>query len=383
MKEAQRRNAIERLKIEDEKMNKSLHTITYQLLFEGILQGIEMIEEQALCKSLQKLCKTLGVECVSLRIWEQDICLELAAERPYNLTKLSASLQSKLKISYPNLRTVPFIGITRSGKPSREDTRIRDLMASIDEIAYYDLDEVCDEEQAFKAYLGERPLTLIEQGKNIFLIDEEALKHPIFLNCFICTQTHQYGCCCGSPCDMSDKNKNVFKKHGKAIEEAMQALNPEDYRKVVAAGGFFKSDGSINAYDGRCAMLVADEGVYKCMPHKYARDKGLPIYNLCPLSCLMYPLEIIELIANFKTKAILLTAAVTDDFAKELSRWGSYEKIEAELRCLSKEAHNHQFEEANYKPVYEVNEGLLTHEFGKSIYKTLQTVLESKNIERR
>lgn len=356
-------------------MNNENQCIEYSVIWKVDAKTLETIEEKQLEAILASSCDTLDVTFKQLRLTKDTVSISVLSKDALNLSKVNNFLQKKVKIDYPRLTVTQFIGITRSGRPSKKDLRIQNILEKVDEIAYYDLDEVCEEEKAFKEYLGERPLTIIENGERLFLIDEEALSIPIYLNCFECTKIYRYGCCCGSPCDMSEKNKKVFKRHQKKIEEAMKGLSQTDYERMIEKGGFITRDGSINAYEGRCAMLVEHEGVYKCMPHKYALDNDIPIYDLCPLSCLMYPLEIIEFIVGYKTEAIFLTSAVEEGFAETFSRWGSYKKLEVDLRCLNQKAHNEQFKEENYKPVYKVNEGLLSHEFSKAFYRAIEHLL--------
>ena len=219
-------------------------------------------------------------------------------------------------------------------------------------------------------------LTILEQGGKVFLIDEEALRKEINLNCFACTKLYRYGCCCGSPCNLGSRNRKVFDKHLFNIEEQIKAHDERTYKKIMAKGGFMASDGSINECEGHCALLIEEEGVYKCMAHSYALKRDVPVYSLCPLSCLMYPLEMIELVTNKQRKLMLITSVVDEEFANHFGRWGSYNTLEVELRCINKEGHNDIFREEDYRPVYEVNQGLLCHEFGELFYTSLVEILK-------
>ncbi|MGL4798597.1 MAG: hypothetical protein ACRCWY_04220 [Cellulosilyticaceae bacterium] len=358
-------------------MDKEYKGIQYGIMWYVDTTIAEQIDKKTLDKSIGESCKQLGIKLEDIQLREKSIAVVFLADKPLNLTKIQGIFFKQVKMQYPRFQIQQFIGVTKSHVPAKEDNRIRQLLQQVDEIAYYDLDEVCDEEEAFKGYLGERYLTIIEQGSKVFLVDEKALSEAIFLNCFACTKIYKYGCCCGSPCDLSEKNKRNFRKHEKKIEDAMKMVNSTDYDTLKVHGGFLKKDGSINEYEGKCSMLVEEDGVYKCMTHKYALDEGIPIYELCPLSCLMYPLEIIELVANFKTKATLLTSAMEETFAKAFSRWGSYKGMDVDLRCLDKKDHDDAFLVEHYKPVYQVNEGLLTHEFGPALYQVLEQLLQT------
>ncbi|MEF9960574.1 MAG: hypothetical protein RR090_05395 [Niameybacter sp.] len=259
---------------------------------------------------------------------------------------------------------------------SPQDVRVKKVLDALWSAEYYDLDEqVTDDLESFKQYLETRNLAMLEARQQLYLVDMDALQSPINLNCFECTKLYRYGCCCGSPCDMSRKNQKRLDQHLNAITEEMRQLNPRDYDEVMEKGGILSFDGTIKTCNGRCSLLVEHGGVHKCMAHKYALDHAIPIYELCPLSCLMYPLEVMELITDKKKKVILLTSVVDETFAEAYGRWGSYKSLEIEHRCVKVDAHNAIFKKEDYQPVYEVNRKLLTHEFGVEVYLGLQQIL--------
>lgn len=335
-------------------------------------------QEEVIKKIKEKLMdvvKTSAITVKELKIEENEIELILGADIQPNINKVIKGLQKrilhecKLKESKQ-----PFLITTRSTKCAKEDIRIQKLIDTLVLGEYYDLDEgmTSSDLRGLKSYLSQRNIGTIEYNNQFFLVDREALDKMINLSCFECTRIHEYGCCCGSPCGLSFKNMKVFDQHMLAMEEAIKAIDIEQYKSLQANGGFMTANGLIKAYDGHCALLVQHEGIHKCIAHKYALDKQIPIYDLCPLSCLMYPLEIIELTTDKKKKVILLTSVVDEAFANQFGRWGSYASLEVELRCIHQEAHNAVFKAEDYRPVYEVNQGLLEHEFGKAIYRGIK-----------
>lgn len=261
---------------------------------------------------------------------------------------------------------------------NQQDMRLMHLIENLKEVYYYDLDEgmIWEDIQKFKSYLKERKLTRIEQAGRSVLVDEKALKEKINLNCFECTKRFQYGCCCGSPCAMSDKNLEQFCRQLPSIEAHLKKIDEEQYEKVRSKGGFLSANGKIKAFDGHCSLLVLHEGVYKCLAHKYALEEGIPIYELCPLSCLMYPMEILELITKKKKTIWLITSAVEEDFAEHFSRWGSYKSLKVEMRCLHENEANAVFKKENYASVFEVNRNLLSHEFGKEVVQWVEEIIK-------
>ena len=258
-----------------------------------------------------------------------------------------------------------------------QNKRLEKILETVIDAEYYDIEDgFTSQLEDLKSYIMSQKISLVEEGERLFLIDEEALKKEINLNCFECTKLYQYGCCCGSPCNLGSRNRKNFDRHLLNIEGAVKAYDQRTYEKILSKGGLVASDGSINECDGHCALLVEEEGVYKCIAHSYALQRDIPVYSLCPLSCLMYPLEIIELITNKQRQIILLASVVDETFANKLGRWGSYNTLEVELRCINKQEHNAIFREEDYRPVYQVNKGLLCHEFGELFYSGLVEVLE-------
>ncbi|MGL4344681.1 MAG: transposase [Cellulosilyticaceae bacterium] len=341
-------------------------------------------EEAPIAQKLKQLCKELKVKLEKVTIENHRVCLMVQADTQLNISKIVRNLQKKFVKSVGQMN--PQLGeavwetnsliVTKTNQPSRKDIRVQKILKNFSEVGYYDLYEGFTSQLGqFRKYLGELNLGVVEWGERLYLIDHKALSHEINLNCFECTKIYQYGCCCGKPCDFGVRSKKVFDEHFEAIREEVKALDETRYQEIMNQGGFVTSDGAISECEGRCSLLVHHEGVYKCIAHKYGLEHQIPIYAICPLSCLMYPLEILELITEKQKKVILLTSVLEEAFAKEFGRWGSYESLDVDLRCLSKKSHDHLFKEEDYTPLYEVNKGLISHEFGKGVYEGIQQVM--------
>lgn len=352
---------------------KWVYTVTwYPIELNSNLKEIESIIKE----KLMTLDSLEGPLDRQVKIESEYIKILWRAENQLNINKVVKQLQKKLTTIIEKFDEYQMVITTTYDDSNEPHIRLEKLLNSVIDAEYYDMeDSFTDSVEDLKSYLLGRKLSIIEKEDQLFLIDEKALKHEINLNCFACTKRYRYGCCCGSPCDLGPNNRKIFDKHLLNIEEEVKAHDEISYNKMLAKGGLINADGAINECDGHCGLLVEIDGVYKCAAHSYALKKEIPIYTLCPLSCLMYPLEIIELITNKQRKIILLTAAVNEDFAKQFSRWGSYNTLEVELRCINKEEHDDIFRKEDYKPVYQVNEGLLSHEFGDVFYKSLEEVL--------
>ena len=337
--------------------------------FEEEIQEMAQGHIAHLCEEQELLLKQIEMQSNSLKI-------KINSDIQLNINKLVKDLQKKLQAITDLVDEEKTLITTTSSDLSEKDRRLEKLLNSVIDAEYYDMeDSFTSQLEDLKSYLLAQKLSVIEKNDQIFLVDEEALNHEINLNCFACTKLYKYGCCCGSPCNLGPRNKKVFDKHLLNIEEEVKAYDEATYKKILAKGGFIASDGSINECDGHCALLVEEEGIYKCIAHSYALKRDIPIYEICPLSCLMYPLEIIELITNKQRKLLLLTSVVSEDFARRFGRWGSYNTLEVELRCINKKAHNDVFKEEDYRPVYKVNKDLLCHEFGSTFYESLEEVL--------
>jgi len=360
--------------------NRWQYMITWEIVGNDITKE-EVIQIQS---HLQELCAKEHILIEKFKANEQFIEMKLTASHQLNITKWNQTMQKKTETylkgkvlsgsNHGKLWKEESRIISQSNRPAREDLRLMKMIESIREVDYYDLDEgmVDEDVEKLRAYLKERRLGILEQGNQMFLVDQKAMAHLINLNCFECTKRHQYGCCCGSPCAMSEKNMDLLDRHLLQMEEALRDLDEKQYQTLVEKGGFVAANGEIKAFDGHCAFLIHHEGIYKCMAHKYALDSSIPIYDICPLSCLMYPLEILECRLDKRKSITLLTAAVEEEFAENLSRWGSYKSLEVELRCIEEKAHDLGFKKADYQPVYKVNEGLLSHEFGTFLVSAIK-----------
>lgn len=335
------------------------------------------------------LCDEMKIDLIKIEVLPSTVEVLLGSNTQINIIKTLKAMQKKLSKSlykkFPELKGIGrelwdslYLVSTFNKDASEVDIRIEKILDSLWSVEYYDLDEgVTDDLDEFKDYLVGRKLGIVDYGNQVFLVDRESLIKEINLNCFECTKTYKYGCCCGSPCNFSAKNKRIFDEHFLHLADEMKKLDEANYNDIVANGGFVSPEGAIKEHKGYCSLLIEHEGVRKCMTHKYALDHQIPIYDLCPLSCLMYPLEIIELITDKQKKVILLTSVLDEYFAKEFGRWGSYKSLDVDLRCINKEAHNEVFKEEDYKPVYKVNKNLLSHEFSAKVYKEIENLLNT------
>ena len=270
-----------------------------------------------------------------------------------------------------------------------ESVRLQRLFHGIRETFYYDVKHIYGPDiQLLEKKMQGRKIGILDWGDKVFLIDEKALTKPINLNCMACTSKHDYGCCCGSPCNYSNKNLKIFKAHEEEIMSELKRIEPAYYEAIqskfakeescgqVELVGF---DGTVGECEGRCMLLVREDGFGKCLAHKYALEHQMPIYTISPLSCLMFPFEVIEMINDKNKRLFLLTGVVEDDLAESIGRWGSYSRLGIPLPCTDVSLCNDEFKKADYQPVYKVNKGLITHEFGTILYEGLALSLNKNS----
>lgn len=352
-------------------------------------QSLDESIGKCIVESLYKQCDELAGHLENIEVNSNTVQFNLIIKSQINISKTIRGMQKKLAKdlvkAFPqhnhylaNLWSDKELVVTDSVSTGEFEKRIEKVLDNLEEVAYYDLDECLDDDniESLVRYLEQRSLGVIEWGEQMFLVDKKAIQQEINLNCFECTKQYKFGCCSGNPCDSSPQNIRNMQRHLADIQKEMKAIDLQHYQEVIGAGGIIEGNCSIKAYNERCSLLVEHEGIHKCMAHKYALDHQIPIYEICPLSCLMYPLEIIELITDKFKKVTLLTSVVDQSFAKEFGRWGSYQSLETELKCLDKGAHNEFFRESDYQPVYKVNKKLLVHEFGPIIYDGIKQLIE-------
>lgn len=104
----------------------------------------------------------------------------------------------------------------------------------------------------------------------------------------------------------------MFDLHAGKIVDLIRENDYTRYNSILANGGFISSTGDISEFDSCCSFFMFDDGASKCSIHKYACDNDISIYDICPLSCLLFPMEIIEL--HGETDSYFITSIVDYDF---------------------------------------------------------------------
>lgn len=256
------------------------------------------------------------------------------------------------------------------------------LIDSIQAAAYYDAQMLFDGEMdELKKYLKKRCLETFEWNQYIIMLDKKALKEEINLCCGKCTRKNEFGCCCGSPCNMSKHNLKNYKKYQEEINARFYEINPVRYAELLhyqraeeAILNLVSEEGFIGEHNGRCNLLVRKDGMARCITHLFALEHEISPYELSPLSCLMFPLELLVFITQQGKNILLITSAVDNEFSKKYGRWGGYREHHLEFQCVDKKSHDKVFTKSDYHPVYEVSKKLLVHEFGLALYRKIEEI---------
>lgn len=368
-------------------MNSKVTAGGYTLIFRAPSDAIRDELVSVLEEQKQQLIKQLKVELDFEALQDQRLIIQLIRADHLNgnkllkqlikqLTRVQGHLQEVLKEKNWHLLT--------AGKRPSEGGRLEKLFHGIKETYYVDVKHIYGPEpHMLYNFFKDRKMSILENEDQIFLIDELGLLQRINLNCQACTSSHEFGCCCGSPCQYSSQNLKRYKIHEQAIIEEMKQIEPSYYEAVKKKRREEGSpdmmlvdfDGTVGECEGRCMLLVREEGMAKCLAHKYALEHQIPVYELSPLSCLLFPLEIIGCITDKGKRLFLLTSVVEDELATHIGRWGSYKSLELPLCCIDESLCNETFKKEDYESVLQVNKGLLSYEFGESIYEDLTYLL--------
>lgn len=266
-----------------------------------------------------------------------------------------------------------------------QEQKIREQSQLIDSIsasAYYDAEILFDGEiDELKKYLKERSLETFEWDQYVIMLDKKALKEEVNLCCEKCTRKNEFGCCCGSPCNMSKCNLKNYRKYQKEINKRFYEIDPVRYAELLedqkTDGGVLNlvdEEGFIGEHNGRCNLLVRKDGMARCITHLFAIEQGISPYELSPLSCLMFPVELFSLLTREGKNILLVTSAVDNEFSTKYGRWGGYRNHHLEFQCVDKKSHDEAFTKSDYHPLYKVSEKLITHEFGVSLYKKIEEI---------
>lgn len=154
-----------------------------------------------------------------------------------------------------------------------------------------------------------------------FEIDRAALQTRVLLDCANCHRAHVESCCEGGyPFPPGADLLPVLDEH---LPQIVARHLDSAAREHVEQNGLYEQHletaghPTIGTLGGNCLFCRVEGEGPACMAHRYALEEGSRPEELKPLSCLLYPLDLLE----DGTGRVRITALTehTDRF----SRWGS------------------------------------------------------------
>lgn len=210
-----------------------------------------------------------------------------------------------------------------------------------------------------------------------FVIDP-AIFTMVNLDCMNCHRVHRSTCCEGgqpySTDQVSEKKLElaapfIIQKY--LDEKRQQEANESGYKEDCSSGLLSPT---IKLCEGNCFFYVKGDEESYCSIHRYALDHEISPLELKPMSCSLFPLDIIQM------ESLLFFTAITPDTAV-FSRWGyEYEEHlcvnlkKREMSGISTDL----FSLNDYKPAWEWCRDLLQQTFGEELIKVILSLEEQR-----
>jgi hypothetical protein len=228
-------------------------------------------------------------------------------------------------------------------------------------------------------------------------VDVEALQTLVLLDCANCHLAHESSCCeDGFPFPPTEDLLPMIDEHLDGIAEH---LAPELIRHLLRKGLYERhletaGHRTIGTYEGNCNFCRVEGQGPACMAHRYALQSGLAPLAVKPLSCLLYPLDLIQSEEDGRT----LLTALTERTAN-FSRWGADYRLDflcanrqlrAEVAASDASADTEHgdlganirralpaevFALENYRPAYLEGRETLTALYGADFYTELESLM--------
>ncbi|RNB85079.1 DUF3109 family protein [Brevibacillus fluminis] len=253
-------------------------------------------------------------------------------------------------------------------------------MSKLESYRYYGTSDPMSGKEAYQCdrYVKRQKANLYVYGR--YLLDMPALMRPFHLDCWQCRKAHRETCCeNGQPYAVADWQKPILDA---AAGEIVERYFPQQAKESVVRHGIwdtFNTVGSLRSQHGNCVFFKEINGRNCCAIHAFAESDGKDVYQLKPFSCMLYPLELIEM------GDTLLITALTDETA-HFSRWG-FDYLEQfycaslDRRKLAKHLDHSLFSLEGYRPAYEWNEFIIHQAFGVDVVNTIRTLAEQMQMD--
>ncbi|KEO83634.1 phosphoribosyl-AMP cyclohydrolase [Tumebacillus flagellatus] len=218
--------------------------------------------------------------------------------------------------------------------------------------------------------------------------DVDALQALVQLACAHCHRAHHASCCEGGfPFPPEEELLLQVDEHLDGIAELLPREVVRDLLKRGLYEQHLETAGhrTIGTYEENCKFCRVEGHGPACMAHRYALQSDMHPSAVKPLSCLLYPLDLIRSEEDGRT----LLTALTERTAR-FSRWGADYRLDYlcanyELRGdpaaaasenIRKDLPPDVFARELYRPAYVEGRDLLATLYGEPFYHELQTLIQ-------
>lgn len=222
-----------------------------------------------------------------------------------------------------------------------------------------------------------------------YYIDTVSLLGLFNLDCSHCHDAHFVSCCDrGRPYAPEETTLINLQPHAKQI--VSNHLSQQHYDAFISKGYIEMSEETdfyqnFTMCNENCFFLTEGKQKY-CSIHRHAIENEVSVFSIKPLSCLMYPLDMIEIDGH-----ILITALHED--TESFCRWGDdyftqFLCANPNLRTnindagdrtrsnMKKNIPSEIFALHRYEPAYRWGKETIIHLFGRELYSEMELMLQ-------
>lgn len=219
-------------------------------------------------------------------------------------------------------------------------------------------------------------------SSNVFF-DVKSLKQLIIPDCLHCYKN----CCKGKHrVPTSTEFSTLYEEHYQKILQSVPECYRDEFQTFVANNGMFmphvfiKKFLDVKTIDNHCCFSFIDEnGLNKCVIHKYCLDNNID-YNLFkPGSCSLFPIDIVKF-KTFESNGYFVFLACKDTYLfSRFSVWEENKKHNVLCPCLDlQRGEELGFDKSCCIPAYEYAESFISTVFDVNIVDIIENVDKSK-----
>lgn len=211
---------------------------------------------------------------------------------------------------------------------------------------------------------------------NVFF-DTKSLKQLIIPDCLHCYRN----CCKGKlRVPTSAEFSSLYTAHYQKILQSIPICYREKFETFVNENGmftphiFWKKCLNANAIDDHCCFSFVDEdGLNKCVIHKYCLDNNIDCSLFKPGSCSLFPIDIVKF-KTFESSGyfVFLACEYTCSFSR-FSVWEENKKYNVLYPCLDlQRGEELGFDKSCCIPAYEYAESFISTVFDLNIVEIIR-----------